>query len=343
MNYSTQVLRKCFEKAIEDKQAFLACKHPKSRTVHLYQSNLAQDGKSKIRLQTFDTEKPFVEFGISNHIILAAEQFTTRTNFKSSNRFEDDFPQYRELFDKAQKFLNEGNSKVVISRKIDKQIAVDVVEVFKRLISTFDNAFVYVLYHPLFELWIGATPESLAEVQGSKLKTTALAGTTKAIESEAPKWRAKELLEQEIVQTELIERFKENEIYYQKKQTTNFKYGHLYHLKTDFTAFFDSHQKAVEAVSILHPTSAVCGFPREEAKAFILEHEKHARELYTGYIGIVHEESAFFYVNLRCMKISEAQLSLYVGGGLNKSSSLEEEFEETNQKAKALLDILNGG
>ena len=68
MNYSTQVLRKCFEKAIEDKQAFLACKHPKSRTVHLYQSDLAQEGKV-IRLQTFNAEKPFVEFGISNHIV----------------------------------------------------------------------------------------------------------------------------------------------------------------------------------------------------------------------------------------------------------------------------------
>ena len=69
MNYSTQVLRKCFEKAIEDKQAFLACKHPKSRTVHLYQSDLAQEGKSKIRLQTFNAEKPFVEFGISKHFL----------------------------------------------------------------------------------------------------------------------------------------------------------------------------------------------------------------------------------------------------------------------------------
>ena len=75
--------------------------------------------------------------------------------------------------------------------------------------SSFDNAFVYVLYHPLFDIWIGATPELLAEVNDTKLKTTALAGTTTAAEGQSPQWREKELLEQEIVQTELIENLKE--------------------------------------------------------------------------------------------------------------------------------------
>ena len=173
------------------------------------------------------------------------------------------------------------------------------------------------------------------------MKTTALAGTTTAAEGQLPQWREKELLEQEIVQNELENQFKKHQISHHKEQTTNFKYGHLYHLKTDFLAEFESNQKAVEAVSILHPTSAVCGFPRHKARAFIEEHENFNRELYTGYIGITHGYSAFFYVNLRCMKIKDSEVSLFVGGGLNQSSILTEEFDETNQKAKALLDILN--
>ena len=341
MNYSTRVLRDCLDKAFEEKQPFLVCKHPKSTTVHIYQSGFGQETKSKIQLQTFDNRQQCVEFCASNHIILAAKELSKKCRASNAETFEEDFQQYKELFEKAQKFLNEGNQKVVISRKIEQTHGVDLCSLFRHLMNSFDNAFVYMLYHPLFDIWIGATPELLAEVRDSKLKTTALAGTTTAAEGQLPQWREKELLEQEIVQNELENQFKKHQISHHKEQTTNFKYGHLYHLKTDFLAEFESNQKAVEAVSILHPTSAVCGFPRHKARAFIEEHENFNRELYTGYIGITHGYSAFFYVNLRCMKIKDSEVSLFVGGGLNQSSILTEEFDETNQKAKALLDILN--
>lgn len=341
MNYSTRVLEDCLDKAFKEKQPFLVCKHPKSTTVHIYQSGSGQELKSKIQLQTFDDTKQGVEFDVSHHIILAAKELHKTWRANNAESFKEDFQQYEELFEKAQKFLNEGNQKVVISRKIEQTLQVDQCSLFRYLMSSFDNAFVYMLYHPLFDIWIGATPELLAEVKDTKLKTMALAGTKTADEGQSPQWREKELFEQEIVQNELETQFKKHQISYHKEQTTNFKYGHLYHLKTDFLAQLESHQKAVEAVSILHPTSAVCGFPRDKARAFILEHENYNRELYTGYIGIIHECSAFFYVNLRCMKIRDSKVSLFVGGGLNQSSMLSEEFNETNQKAKALLDILN--
>lgn len=341
MNYSTRVLEDCFNKAFKEKQPFLVCKHPKSTSVHIYQSGPVQAKKSKIKLQTFDSSKQGVEFNVSKHIILAAKELRKSFRACDTESFEEDFQQYKELFEKAQKFLNEGNQKIVISRKIEQRLKVDQCSLFRYLMSSFDNAFVYLLYHPLFDIWIGATPELLAEVNDIKLKTTALAGTTTAAEGQSPQWREKELLEQEIVQNELETQFKKHEISYHKEPTTNFKYGHLYHLKTDFLAELESHQKAVEAVSILHPTSAVCGFPRDKARAFILEHENYNRELYTGYIGIIHQCSASFYVNLRCMKIRDSKVSLFVGGGLNQSSILTEEFDETNQKAKVLLDILN--
>ncbi len=52
------------------------------------------------------------------------------------------------------------------------------------------------------------------------------------------------------------------------------------------------------------------------------------------------EQETDIYVNLRCMKIEKSSLTLFAGGGLLASSTLEEEWEETQQKLKTMLGIL---
>ena len=57
---------------------------------------------------------------------------------------------------------------------------------------------------------------------------------------------------------------------------------------------------------------------------------------------MVEKNSAVnFYVNLRCMKIYNNSASLFVGGGITASSIPKKEWEETELKAKTLLNILD--
>jgi isochorismate synthase len=72
-------------------------------------------------------------------------------------------------------------------------------------------------------------------------------------------------------------------------------------------------------ISVLHPTPAVCGLPKQEAKDFILENEGYDRKYYTGFLGELNKEAfnketlkSDLYVNLRCMKIKDNQAHLYV-------------------------------
>jgi hypothetical protein len=44
----------------------------------------------------------------------------------------------------------------------------------------------------------------------------------------------------------------------------------------------------------LHPTAAVCGLPKEAAKAFILENEEYDREYYSGFLGELNIDFATF-------------------------------------------------
>ncbi|WP_262711701.1 chorismate-binding protein [Antarcticibacterium arcticum] len=68
--------------------------------------------------------------------------------------------------------------KVVLSRKEILQVEDrDPIEIFKRLLKRYPDAFVYIWYHPEIGLWLGATPETLLQVERNRFKTMALAGT----------------------------------------------------------------------------------------------------------------------------------------------------------------------
>jgi len=79
----------------------------------------------------------------------------------------------------------------------------------------------------------------------------------------------------------------------------------------------------------IHPTPAVCGFPKEKALDLIFDIEKHNREYYSGFMGTVNVENATnLFVNLRCMKILPEKLALFTGGGITGDSIPEKEWEQ---------------
>ena len=80
--------------------------------------------------------------------------------------------------------------------------------------------------------------------------------------------------------------------------------------------------------------------PTDLAKEIISKSELHDRRLYTGYIGIIGPAKFEFFVNLRCMQITNNAAYLYLGGGLTIDSELGREWNETQRKAKTLEQVL---
>lgn len=247
----------------------------------------------------------------------------------------------QEYLEKGKQFLStliERNlSKAIFSRIKKNESLRGVEDVYNDLCNRYPKAFVYYISSELFGTWIGATPESLLSVSEGMGSTVALAGTL-AINS-TKKWSSKEIDEQHFVTEYISSKLSElpvtNII---KKGPYDVEAGPLLHLRTDFT-FDIGYCSTYEVVNALHPTPAVNGLPFNDAAQLIREIESHNRSLYTGVIGIVGEETNV-YVNLRCAQVVGNEWFLYLGGGYTQFSSVSDEWQETENKSRTLLDII---
>ncbi len=236
--------------------------------------------------------------------------------------------------------------KVVLSRILQKELPAgfDFDLFFELLMQSYPRAFVYLFYLPGEGLWAGATPETLLSHQDGYVEIMALAGTQKKPAKETPiHWGEKEREEQAFVA-----RFVEEQIGKlftqppEKEETQTLFAGPLAHLCTRFRIPEESLQEKTGAlVSLLHPTPAVCGLPKERAWQLIAETENHHRRFYTGFLGPWFPgKTAKLFVNLRCAEFSGRKMTLYTGGGLTAASVPEKEWEETEDKAQTLLSVV---
>lgn len=263
---------------------------------------------------------------------------------------------FEHLVEKGIKAINAGHfQKVVLSRKEEISLETfDVETTFKKMLHNYPSAFKYFFYHPKVGMWMGATPEQLLKVKDFDIETVALAGTKVNKGKESTVWKSKEQEEQQFVTQFILENIKS----FVSEEVVSSPYtieaGNLLHIKTDISAKLNEKSDLGEVLKVLHPTPAVCGYPKLIAKDFILENEGYDREYYAGFLGelnmnfaIGKSECSDLYVNLRCMKIdiasnlAMAKANLYIGCGITKDSDPEKEFLETVNKSMTMKKILN--
>ena len=262
--------------------------------------------------------------------------------------------------------------KVVLSRtkRVEFAKRPNAVELFDRLCAKYPNAFVSAVYIPENDqIWMSATPERLVSLDANGIfQTVSLAGTQSAFEPDGtPKrpseamWSQKEIEEQALVSRYIIECFKKIRLReYLEEGPKTIIAGNLMHLGTRFTVDTQAvhyPQLGTVMLRLLHPTSAVCGTPRDVAFQFINRHETHDREFYAGFLGPVNiginavngpalagnsaVPASSLFVHIRCMKLEGNVATLYAGAGLTEDSVPEREWQETEMKCQTLLKIVN--
>lgn len=241
---------------------------------------------------------------------------------------------------------NKQFEKVVLSRteKV-KTSDFDVVKTFKMLVQLYPSAFKYCLYHPKIGMWIGATPEQFIKIDGNTLKTVALAGTQLFTENVI--WQTKEKQEQLFVSDFIVSNLRAFSDEITVSEPYTFQAGTICHIKTDIDVVLNEPDDLAKIIQKLHPTPAVCGLPKEISKEFIIENEGYNREFYSGFLGELNVDIASakrdksdLFVNLRCMKVEEQSVNLYVGCGITKDSNPEKEFMETVNKSMTMKKVL---
>lgn len=237
--------------------------------------------------------------------------------------------------------------KAVLSRikVLERNYRSKLTHILQTLIASYPNAFIY-MFNIQGQLWMGATPEPLLCSGKNEIETVSLAGTRQfnADNLNLNNWSSKERTEQELVTCYIEEILKSFQVQkYQKVGPYTKKAGNLVHLRTDFSLKYNRiGSKSGELIKELHPTSAVCGLPKQAAMNFILQTEKHNRKYYSGFLGPVNIEERFqLYVNLRCMQVLSDRLVLYIGAGITAESNPADEWDETELKADTLLSVIH--
>jgi isochorismate synthase len=91
----------------------------------------------------------------------------------------------------------------------------------------------------------------------------------------------------------------------------------------------------------IHPSPAICGYPKDESKALILDLEPIEREIYTGLVTIsIQPREKYSFAILRCVKYSANQKVFFAGAGITSGSDPESEWFETLQKMHVIKSCL---
>ena len=340
--------------ALGKKLPFTAYSRPESNEIKgFFQKNddlhFTKDfSESGFVFAPFDDAKPAILFPLSKSEIcttiysgLSIENSVSNFTLISKSNIEKST--HVGLVQKGVEFLKTtGVKKVVLSRKeFINTSHFDVLETFKKLLFNYRSAMVYVWFHPNIGLWLGATPETLLKVKDNMFTTMALAGTQLYQGNLEVAWQHKEKQEQQFVTDFIINNLSNTSMITEVSEPHTVRAGNLVHLCTIIKGKLSQQLSLYQLISLLHPTPAVCGLPKKEAKEFILENEYYDREFYTGFFGELNlMGSSNLFVNIRCMQALKNQIALYIGEGITIDSIPEKEWEESIAKSKVMLKVL---
>ena len=332
---------------VEEKTPFISFRHPQSETLKCYFGSANKINSFSIPLDSgfvvmpFDVKKQGYYISksttISTKISKNINKDSLNTSLNLNEKFHSDKNEYCNKVSKIIKIISQTELvKVVFSKSFKFNLSSNNFDIFfQKLLNQNFEAFCYLFYHPEEGFWMGASPETLLEINDKNVTTMALAGTKKRETSE---WGNKEIIEQEIVKEEIIKNLRPLCENVKTEGPVTIKAGEIDHLKTVITGF--STASVNDVINAIHPTPAVGGVPKKNALSIINSLENHERSLYSGYLGEIDKNGCRLFVNLRCVNFNQNKATLFVGGGITQESSPEKEWEEIINKSQTILSSL---
>ena len=247
--------------------------------------------------------------------------------------------------------------KVVLARTLDLELdaALDLPALMARLAAKNTRGYTYAV--PLAgsqEVFLGATPELLVRRMGSRVVLNPLAGSAArradGVEDlavgQALLRSTKDLQEHAIVIDEIAKvlrplcRTLDLPAHPELVATDA-----LWHLSTVIEGeLLDPDMTSLDLAFALHPTPAVCGYPRQAAFEAIMDLEPFDRGFFAGFVGWMDASGdGEWAVSLRCAQCGPGHATLSAGAGIVPGSVPERETAETQTKFRTMLSALGLG
>ena len=257
--------------------------------------------------------------------------------------------QFKNYVKRAKSYIAKGDVfQVVLSQRFERKINKTPLEIYNHLRLSNPSPFMFYFNFSDFKI-LGSSPEILVRLRDNRITIRPIAGTRPRGRTKAQDFKYKNDLlkdKKELSEHLMLLDLGRNDVgkvskINTVKVTESFtieKYSHVMHIVSNVEGEFDNKNSIFEALLSGFPAGTVSGAPKIRAMEIIDKLEKNKRKLYAGGIGYFTSSKEFdTCITLRTALIKDDKFYVQSGAGIVADSIPEKEYQETVNKAKALM------
>ncbi len=276
---------------------------------------------------------------------------TKKNKIKSDLNFQSNYSkeEYFSIISKAKEYIKKGDIfQVVTSQRFETNYDLEAISLYRSLRRLNPSPYLVNLNFNDFGL-VASSPELLVQQRNEKITIRPIAGTRKRGRNASEDLElSKDLLAD---QKELAEHLmlldlgrndvgrvaKNNTVKVTEKMIIEY-YSHVMHIVSNVEGLIDKKYDAVDALKAGFPAGTVSGAPKIRAMEIIEELENLNRSFYAGCMGYFDSDGDMdTCISLRSGLVKNKKLYIQAGGGVVYDSNPEDEYQETINKAGALM------
>ena len=273
-----------------------------------------------------------------------------KRNFYSKIKSNFTKKEFLKLVNKAKKYISIGDIfQVVISQRFEKKLTKDPLEIYKKIRTTNPSPFLYFFNFEDFQI-IGSSPEILVRVRDQKITIRPIAGTRKRGKDKNednklakdllndPKEISEHLMLLDLGRNDVGRVSEDNTVKVNEKFKIE-KYSHVMHIVSNVVGRFKKNISLIDGLLSGFPAGTVSGAPKIRAMEIIDQLENKKRKLYAGGVGYFSANGDMdTCIALRTALVKNNKIYVQAGAGIVADSVPTKEYQETINKAKALLE-----
>ncbi len=262
--------------------------------------------------------------------------------------------QYCDMVNKAKQYIYDGDIfQVVLSQRWKVECDAAPFTLYRKLRQINPSAYLFYFNFGDYQV-AGSSPEMLVGVRGDKVTTCPIAGTRrrgKNADEDAvlakdllddPKEQAEHIMLVDLGRNDMGRVAKIGSVTVPTMMEVR-NYSHVMHLVSLVEGIKRDEIDSFDVLSVFLPAGTLSGAPKIRAMEIIEELEPEMRGTYGGAIGYFGFDGDMdMCIAIRTMLINEGKVYLQAGAGIVADSIAENEYEETESKAKALMKVLKG-